>query len=175
MRASGEEAAGVAGRSTVRTRTTCTRPKWSLLEEDVDAFDRTERIEPDTVDVLPKWDSYSMGYAPDGRQRFIDGRFLSLAYTSVAGSPGATSGDGLPLILKGGRAIGSWSHRFAGSRLAVSVAPFPGCVCDASFEAVGELPAHVKLLDPWTELNTFSLFRIADAPEYSPARRESSC
>src|SRR5205823_669566 len=48
-----------------------------LLEEDVDAFDRTERIEPDAVDVLPKWDSYSMGYAPDGRQRFIDGRFLS--------------------------------------------------------------------------------------------------
>ena len=110
-----------------------------LLEEDVEAFDGIEPIEPDAVDVLPKWDSYSMGYAPDARQRFIDDRFLSLAYTSVVGSPGATSGDGLPLILKGGRAIGSWSHRFAGSRLVVSVAPFPGCACGASFEAVGEL------------------------------------
>src|SRR5207302_3509558 len=84
-----------------------------LLEEDADAFDRTTPIEPDVIDVVPKWDSYSMGYAPDGRQRFIDDRFLSLAYTSVAGSPGATSGDGLPLILKGGRAIGSWKHGFA--------------------------------------------------------------
>jgi hypothetical protein len=110
-----------------------------LLDEDVDAFDATEPIEPDRVDVLPKWDSYSMGYASDGRQRFIDDRFLSLAYTSVTRSPGATSGDGLPLILKGGRAIGTWSHRFSGSRPSVTVTPFPGNTCDASFEAIAQL------------------------------------
>jgi hypothetical protein len=108
---------------------------------DADAFDRVEPIDPDALDVLPKWDSYTMGYAPDGRQRFIDDRFLRLAYTSVTGSPGATSGDGLPLVLRGGRAVASWSHHFAGNRLLVRVSPFepettlPDCV----FAAVGEL------------------------------------
>jgi hypothetical protein len=95
-----------------------------LLEEDVDAFDNVEAIDPARVDVVPKWDSYTMGYAPDGRERFIDESFLKLAYTSVGGSPGATAGDGLPLVLRGGRAVATWSHRFSGDQLAVSVAPF---------------------------------------------------
>src|SRR5205823_15026615 len=103
-------------------------------------FERTEPIEPDAVDVLPKWDSYTMAYAPDGRQRFVDDRFLSLAYTTVVGSPGATSGDGNPLILRGGRAVASWSHRFAGNRLIVSIRPFENeAAPDGVFDAVGEL------------------------------------
>jgi hypothetical protein len=111
-----------------------------LLEEDADPFDRCEPLDPEAIAVLPKWDSYTMGYAPDGRQRFVDDRFLSLAYTSVVGSPGATSGDGVPLILRAGRAVASWSHRFAGDRLVVTVKPFEGSsVADATFEAVGNL------------------------------------
>jgi len=95
-----------------------------LLEEDRDAFEQVEPIDPDVVAVLPKWDSYTMGYAPDGRQRFIDDRFLGLAYTSVTGSPGATAGDGLPLVLRGGRAVATWSHRLVGKDVAITVTPF---------------------------------------------------
>ncbi len=107
---------------------------------DVADFERCEAIEPAAVAVLPKWDSYTMGYAPDGRQRFIDDRFLSLAYTSLSGSPGATSGDGLPLVLRGGHAVGSWSHRINGNAMSISVMPFEGePVSDRVFDAVGEL------------------------------------
>jgi hypothetical protein len=95
-----------------------------LLDEDVDAFERVEPLDPERIDVLPKWDSYTMGYAPDGRRRFVEDRFLNLAYTSVSGSPGATAGDGLPLLLRGGRAMATWSHRLAGKALEVAVVPF---------------------------------------------------
>jgi hypothetical protein len=114
-----------------------------LLEEDADAFDNVEPIDPRRVDVVPKWDSYSMGYAPDGRGRLIDDAFLKLAYTSVSGSPGATAGDGLPLVLLGGRAVATWSHRFSGDQLAVRVAPFPGQakapIDEAAFSAAAAL------------------------------------
>jgi hypothetical protein len=113
-----------------------------LLEQDAQSFDRVEPLDPMRVDVLPKWDALTMGYAPDGRQRFIDDRYLSLAYTSVTGSPGATSGDGLPLVLRGGRAVATWSHRFAGQKLSITVAPFPEKkepIDEAAFDAVGSL------------------------------------
>ena len=114
-----------------------------LLAEDAAAYDHVATLDPAHADVLPKWDSLTMGYAPDGRQRFIDDRFLSLAYTSVTGSPGATSGDGLPLILRGGRAIATWSHRFAGQRLEVTVAPFEhkrmAPIGEVAFEGVAKL------------------------------------
>jgi hypothetical protein len=111
-----------------------------VLREDFDAFETVEPLGPDAVDVLPKWDSYTMGYAPDGRQRLVDDRFLNRAYTSVAGSPGATAGDGLPLVLRSGGAVASWSHRFDGNRLMVTVTPFEGeQLADSAFAAVGEL------------------------------------
>jgi hypothetical protein len=119
---------------------TTERDGFLMLAEDGRAFDRLQPMDPDAVDVLPKWDSYTMAYAPDGRQRLIDDRFLSLAYTSVTGSPGATSGDGLPLVLRGGRAIATWSHRFEGQRLMVTVSPFENDrVSPSAFDAVGEL------------------------------------
>ena len=111
-----------------------------VLDEDHDAFDHVQPVDPEAVDVLPKWDSYTMAYAPDGRQRLVDDRFLSRAYTSVAGSPGATAGDGLPLVLRSGCAVASWSHRFEGNRLTVMVAPFEGQrLPDSAFDAIGQL------------------------------------
>ena len=113
-----------------------------LLQNDAEAFETCQALNPRAIDVLPKWDSLTMGYAPDGRQRFIDDAYLPLAYTSVTGSPGATSGDGLPLILRGGRAIASWGHRFEGQRMVVSIKPFPGQkakIPDDAFKAVGDL------------------------------------
>jgi Winged helix DNA-binding domain len=133
-----------------------------LLRDDALEVDQCEPIDPDAMDVLPKWDSYTMGYAPDGRQRFIDDRFLSLAYTSVLGSPGATSGDGLPLVLRGGRAVASWSHRFAGNRLLITITPFEEAkLPDRVFDAVGELLSA-------SSIEVTNQDRVA--PETRPAR-----
>jgi len=113
---------------------------YLLLKDDQADFERSRPVSPTAVAVLPKWDSYSMGYAPDGRHRFIDDPFLSLAYTSATGSPGATAGDGLPLVLVGGRAQGKWSHRFEGQRMLSTYEPFePTLVSDRAFDAVGTL------------------------------------
>jgi hypothetical protein len=155
--------AGVSRRAAVSalaSAATVERDGLLILAEDAAAFDRLEPIDPLSISLLPKWDSYTMGYAPDGRQRFIDDRFLSLAYTSVSGSPGATSGDGLPLVLRGGRALGTWSHRFAGNRLLATVEPFEGePVPDSVFEAVGEL------------LSASSLSVLTDTREIARRRR----
>jgi hypothetical protein len=124
-----------AASAAVSALATCEIDGLLLLVQDADAFNAVQPLEPDCLDVLPKWDSYTMGYAPDGRQRFIDDRFLSLAYTQVAGSPGATSGDGLPLILRGGRAMATWSHRFAGNQLQLVVAPFESPAADVPEDA----------------------------------------
>jgi Winged helix DNA-binding domain len=119
---------------------TAERDGLLMLSGDCDAFDRVEPVAAEAIDVLPKWDSYTMAYAPDGRQRLVDDRFLRRAYTSVSGSPGATAGDGMPLVLRSGRAVASWSHRFEGNRLKVRVAPFEGQhLSDSAFDAVGQV------------------------------------
>ena len=104
-------------------------------------FERVEPISADALDLLPKWDAYTMGHAPDGRERLLDDAHLRLAYTAPGGS--ATSGDGLALVLWGGRGVATWSHRFEGDRLRVSVAPFepdtrlPGI--ERAFEEIARL------------------------------------
>lgn len=113
-----------------------------LLPADQEAaFARVEPLDPETVDVLPKWDAYTMGFAPDGRRRLVDDEHLGKAYT-VGGS--GTSVDGLPLVLLGGRAIASWSHRIQGNRLLVAVSPFerlplPPLLGERAFAEVGRL------------------------------------
>lgn len=97
-----------------------------LLPSDLQsAFENVEPIDAEAIAVLPKWDSYTMGYAPDGRQRLLDDEHLIFAYTNATTpGKGGTSGDGLPLLLKGGRAVATWSHRFVGNRMVVKVVPF---------------------------------------------------
>jgi hypothetical protein len=89
-----------------------------------DAFESVDPIDPESVDILPKWDAYTMGYAPDGRGRLVDQEHLLRAYSSARTQYGATAGDGLPLVLRGGRAVASWTHRFDGNRMRVEVGPF---------------------------------------------------
>lgn len=112
-----------------------------LLTADLEAFEACPPLDPDALDVLPKWDSLTMGYPPDGRRRFIDDDHLPVAYTSVTGSPGATSGDGLPLVLRGGRAVATWTHRFDGHHMQVTIRPFAKHtkIPDDTFSAVGDL------------------------------------
>jgi hypothetical protein len=114
------------------------------LPEDVARFKRVQPLDPDALDVLPKWDAYTMAYAPEGRQRLVEDAHLALAYTSRENSPGAMAGDGRPLILRSGRAVATWAHRFAREQMAVTVEPFPGerldrALLEAAFEPIGRL------------------------------------
>ena len=91
---------------------TATRAKQALAEheteelegglliraEDRKAFEKAEQ--PTGVDLLPKWDSYTMGYAPDGRDRFAHPDVVKQCYDF--------RGDGRPVILVDGQAAGTW-------------------------------------------------------------------
>jgi hypothetical protein len=115
-----------------------------ILPEDRQAFDETSPLAGNEIAILPKWDAYAMGYAPDGRQRFIDDPHLPYAYSTSETKVGATTGDGLPIILRGGRTVARWSHRFAGKGLSVDVRPFPGEAIDRAeiepgFEGIAQL------------------------------------
>ncbi|WP_166172997.1 winged helix DNA-binding domain-containing protein [Rubrobacter tropicus] len=77
-----------------------------LPYQDLQAFEAAEGPGPDAVDVLPKWDCYTMGYAPDGRERFV--------HPDVRGRVYTPAGDGLGVVLVGGTAVGAWEARFSG-------------------------------------------------------------
>ena len=81
-----------------------------LPSADRDAFEATEPLDPDAVDLLPLWDGWTMGYAPDGRDRFVRPEHLDRAYTG---------GDGRGLVLRAGRAVAAWGLRFAARRMEV--------------------------------------------------------
>ena len=114
-------------------------------------FENVEPIDAEAIDLLPKWDSYTMGYASDGRQRLLDDQHLIHAYTNATTpGKGGTSGDGLPLLLRGGRAVATWSHRFEGNRMKVQVTPFePGTLqpelYENAFEEVGRLLGAISV------------------------------
>ena len=107
-----------------------------LSSDQQSAFERVEPVDAEAVDVLPKWDAYTMGHAPDGRRRLVEDEHLRRAYS--------TAGDGMPLLLRGGRAVASWSHRFEGDRMLVKLTPFEGDTIPSplykhAFDEVGRL------------------------------------
>jgi hypothetical protein len=81
-----------------------------LSSAERDAFEATEPLDPDAVDLLPLWDGYTMGYAPDGRDRLVRSDHLDRAYTG---------GDGRGLVLRAGLAAAAWGVRFVGRRMEV--------------------------------------------------------
>ena len=72
-----------------------------LLAGDVEAFERTKPLKG-AVDLIPKWDCFQMGYAPDGRARFAHPDVLDRCYDF--------RGDGRPVILVDGEAAGTWER-----------------------------------------------------------------
>ena len=76
-----------------------------LPAEDEPAFARTTRVRG-TVDLLPKWDAYTMGHAPDGRARFVHPDVQARVYTPIGTG---LSGDGNPVVLVNGEALGTWT------------------------------------------------------------------
>jgi hypothetical protein len=88
-----------------------------LLPADLhDAFRACVPPDPDVVDVVPVWDAYVMGYAPDGRARLADGPHVDRCYDEV--------GNGLGVVLSGGRAVAAWGSRFRGRVMEVDLDPF---------------------------------------------------
>ena len=65
--------------------------------EDFEDFEAIEAPEQGSVDLLPKWDCYTMGYAPDGRQRFVRPEARSHVYNEA--------GDGLGAVFVDGEAV----------------------------------------------------------------------
>jgi Winged helix DNA-binding domain len=70
-----------------------------IRAEDRKAFEKAKPVK-DAVDLLPKWDSYTMGYAPDGRDRFAHPDVVEQCYDF--------RGDGRPVLLVDGQAAGTW-------------------------------------------------------------------
>jgi hypothetical protein len=75
-----------------------------LHTRDEAPFERVKRVRG-AVDLLPKWDAYTMGHAPDGRLRFVHPDVQRRVYTPMGtGLPG----DGNPVVLVDGQAAGVW-------------------------------------------------------------------
>ena len=81
------------------------------------AFEKPRKGPSGAVDLLPKWDAYTMGLAPDGRDRFADPGVVADLYER--------SGDGRPVILVDGAAAGVWSVKAGkGDAIDVELEPF---------------------------------------------------
>lgn len=72
---------------------------YLILRKDLKAF-QNAKPPNDAVDLIPKWDCYQMGYAPDGRDRFAHPDVVDRCYDF--------RGDGIPVVLVNGQAAGTW-------------------------------------------------------------------
>ena len=88
-----------------------------LLKADLKEYETVKKISKDSIDIIPQWDSFTMGYAPDGRQRFISPDMQVHAYGNI----GATGGNGLGLILLNGYATAVWEPKFTGDNLKIKL------------------------------------------------------
>jgi hypothetical protein len=88
-----------------------------LPAEDEREFGKAKALR-NTVALLPKWDAYTMGLAPDGRQRFVDPGVQERVYTPIGvGLPG----DGNPVVLVNGKVVATWTYT---KKDGVAVQPF---------------------------------------------------
>lgn len=69
------------------------------------AFEKV-RMPRGRVDLLPRWDAYTMGHAPDGRGRLVHPDLQERVYDPIGvGLPG----DGNPVVLVDGQAVATWT------------------------------------------------------------------
>jgi hypothetical protein len=120
--------------------------RYLLPAADLEGFEKVKAPAPDSVDLLPKWDCYTMGYAPDGRRRFV--------HPDVQGRVYTPAGDGLGVVLVNGTAAGAWSARSSGKQMQVELDMFerPGArlkrTIEDQFEAAAAfLGAHTLSLN----------------------------
>ena len=98
-----------------------------LRRADAAAFERAAPV-TGTVDLLPKWDCYTMGYPASGRGRFADPEIAEELY-----DPG---GDARPVVLIDGSAAGTWGVRPGGAlEFELDLYGDPGPAARAALEA----------------------------------------
>jgi hypothetical protein len=85
------------------------------------------------VNLLPKMDCYTMGYAPGGRARFAHSSLLPQIYDGV--------GNALPVVLVEGEVLGTWSFRFGVERITINLQMYEslGPRLNAALESEAEL------------------------------------
>jgi DNA glycosylase AlkZ-like len=76
-----------------------------LRSKDAAEFERVTPLRNE-IALLPKWDAYTMGLAPDGRQRFVHPNVQKRVYTPLGTG---LAGDGNPIVLIGGEAVATWT------------------------------------------------------------------
>ena len=98
-----------------------------LRRADAAAFERATPV-TGTVDLLPKWDCFTMGYPTGGRGRFADPDIADELY-----DPG---GDARPVVLIDGSAAGTWGVRSGGAlEFELDLYGDPGPAARAALEA----------------------------------------
>lgn len=94
---------------------------------DLPAFERLRRPRRVAVDLLPKWDCWTMGYPRDGRRRFVDPDAQPLMYDR--------DGNAVGVVLVAGLAAATWGLRERRGRLDVDLTwferPPPGPAAEA--------------------------------------------
>ena len=91
-----------------------------LLAKDLPAFESFRKPAGDRLDLLPQWDCYSMGYAPDGRERLVTPDAQGKLFVRI----GATPGNALGAVLVNGEAHGTWQPVFRGTKMIVTLKMF---------------------------------------------------
>jgi hypothetical protein len=76
-----------------------------LRAEDQRKFEGVKPLR-NSIALLPKWDAYTMGLAPDGRERFVHPSVQRRVYTPIGTG---LAGDGNPIVLMDGDAIAIWT------------------------------------------------------------------
>lgn len=91
-----------------------------LPASDLKKFESFKIPAKDSLDLLPQWDSYTMGYPANGRERFVEPGMQQYIY----GKLGATGGNALGTVLVNGSAHGSWDFRFEGTKMKIKLNMF---------------------------------------------------
>jgi hypothetical protein len=109
-----------AKKAVSQLRTVPLEGDYLLFAEDLEKFENDNFSPTDTVDLLPQWDCYTMGYAPDGRNRFVSPDLQEQIYAKL----GATGGNALGVVMVNGTAQGTWTSRFTGTQMKIALKMF---------------------------------------------------
>lgn len=112
---------------------------YLLLKADEREFSKVKPFQADVIDILPKWDAYTMGYAPDGRERFVTREMQTRIYDLV--------GDGYGAILLNGLAVAAWDLRGVKDTLDVNIDWFEKPTAKLKQSVVAELEGVATFLE----------------------------
>lgn len=114
---------------------------YYILLADFDAFEQFDFSRKLPITILPQWDSYLMGYAPNGRRRLVTIENQAKVYGKI----GATGGNAPGTIMIQGKVEGIWKHKFKGKVVQFEITLFSKLSTtiiqkiEAELQAIGQL------------------------------------